>query len=60
MAHAMGADYLEQDVVLSKDDVPMVLHDIHIDTVTDVARRLPGPQARRTAATTPSTSRWPS
>jgi glycerophosphoryl diester phosphodiesterase len=41
MAHAMGADYLEQDVVLSKDDVPMVLHDIHIDTVTDVARRFP-------------------
>ena len=41
MAHAQGADYLEQDVVLSKDDVPMVLHDIHIDTVTDVARRFP-------------------
>ena len=41
MAHAMGADYLEQDVVLSKDDVPVVLHDIHIDTVTDVARRFP-------------------
>ena len=41
MAHAQGADYLEQDVVLSKDNVPMVLHDIHIDTVTDVARRFP-------------------
>jgi glycerophosphoryl diester phosphodiesterase len=41
MAHAQGADYLEQDVVLSKDDVPIVLHDIHIDTVTDVARRFP-------------------
>ena len=41
MAHAMGADYLEQDVVLSKDSVPMVLHDIHIDTVTDVATRHP-------------------
>ena len=41
MAHAQGADYLEQDVVLSKDDVPVVLHDIHIDTVTDVARRFP-------------------
>ena len=44
MAHAMGADYLEQDVVLSKDNVPMVLHDIHIDTVTDVVRRFPGRQ----------------
>jgi glycerophosphoryl diester phosphodiesterase len=42
VAHAMGADYLEQDVVLSKDGVPIVLHDIHIDTVTDVARRFPG------------------
>jgi glycerophosphoryl diester phosphodiesterase len=41
MAHAQGADYLEQDVVLSKDDVPVVLHDIHIDTVTDVTRRFP-------------------
>ena len=41
MAHAMGADYLEQDVVLSKDSVPMVLHDVHIDTVTDVAKRHP-------------------
>jgi glycerophosphoryl diester phosphodiesterase len=44
MAHAQGADYLEQDVVLSKDGVPFVLHDIHIDTVTDVARRFPGRQ----------------
>ncbi len=41
MAHAMGADYLEQDVVLSRDGVPVVLHDIHVDAVTDVARRFP-------------------
>lgn len=41
MAHAMGADYLEQDVVLSKDGVPIVLHDIHVDTVTDVAGMFP-------------------
>jgi glycerophosphoryl diester phosphodiesterase len=41
MAYAMGADYLEQDVVLTRDAVPVVLHDIHIDTVTDVARRFP-------------------
>ena len=40
MAERMGADYLEQDVVLTKDDVPIVLHDIHLDTVTDVARRV--------------------
>ena len=41
LAFAMGADYLEQDLVLSHDGVPVVLHDIQIDTVTDVARRFP-------------------
>ena len=41
-AHALGADYIEQDLVLSKDDVPVVLHDIHLDTTTDVAQRFPG------------------
>jgi glycerophosphoryl diester phosphodiesterase len=40
-AHALGADYIEQDLVLSKDDVPFVIHDIHVDTVTDVASRFP-------------------
>lgn len=37
----MEADYIEQDVVLTKDDVPLVIHDIHLDTVTDVATRFP-------------------
>ena len=41
MAYAMGADYLEQDLVLSKDDVPIVIHDIHLETVTDVAQKYP-------------------
>src|SRR6266478_3317261 len=41
VAHAMGADFLEQDLVLSMDGVPVVMHDIHVDTVTDVARRFP-------------------
>ncbi len=41
MAHAMGADFIEQDVVLTKDDHAIVLHDIHLDTVTDVAERFP-------------------
>jgi glycerophosphoryl diester phosphodiesterase len=41
MAHAMGADYIEQDVVLSKDDHPLVLHDIYLDTVTNVADLFP-------------------
>ena len=38
----MGADYIEQDVVLSRDGVPLVLHDIHLDAVTNVARVYPG------------------
>ena len=46
LAHAMGADYLEQDLVLSKDGIPMVLHDVYLDTVTDVARRYPGRSRR--------------
>jgi glycerophosphoryl diester phosphodiesterase len=41
LAYGMGADFIEQDVVLSKDGVPVVLHDIEIDTVTDVATRFP-------------------
>lgn len=40
-AYALGADYLEQDLVLTRDGVPVVLHDIYLDTVTDVARRFP-------------------
>jgi glycerophosphoryl diester phosphodiesterase len=40
-AHALGADFIEQDLALSKDDVPFVIHDIHVDTVTDVAQRFP-------------------
>ncbi len=41
LAFGMGADYLEQDVVLSRDHVPIVLHDIHLDTVTNVAEVWP-------------------
>ncbi|MDH3846457.1 MAG: glycerophosphodiester phosphodiesterase [Gammaproteobacteria bacterium] len=42
MAYAMGADFLEQDVVATRDDELVVLHDIHLDRVTDVAARYPG------------------
>lgn len=42
MAHAMGADFLEQDVVLSRDGVPVILHDIYLEGTTDVAGRFPG------------------
>ena len=41
LAHAMGADFIEQDVVLSRDGVPVVLHDIHLEATTDVAARYP-------------------
>ena len=41
MAHAMGADFLEQDVVLTKDGAPIVLHDIHLEYTTDVRQRYP-------------------
>ena len=41
LAYGLGADFLEQDIVLTKDDVPVVLHDIYLDTVTDVAKRFP-------------------
>lgn len=40
-AHALGADFIEQDVVLSKDGVLVVSHDIHVDTTTDIAVRFP-------------------
>ncbi len=39
LAYGMGADYLEQDVVATRDDQLIVLHDIHLDTVSDVAER---------------------
>ncbi len=41
LAYGLGADFLEQDLVLTKDGVPIVLHDIYLDTVTDVATRFP-------------------
>ena len=33
LAYGLGADFLEQDLVLTKDDVPVVLHDIFVVTV---------------------------
>lgn len=39
MAFAMNVDFIEQDLVLSKDDVPIVIHDIYLDDVTDVATK---------------------
>ncbi|NIL93721.1 MAG: glycerophosphodiester phosphodiesterase [Woeseiaceae bacterium] len=41
LAFEMGADYLEQDIVASRDDELLVLHDIHLDRVSDVALKFP-------------------
>jgi len=41
MAYAMHPDFLEQDLVLSKDGIPIVIHDIHLETVTDVTQKFP-------------------
>lgn len=42
MAYAMGADYVEQDVVMTRDDALIVMHDITLERTTDVAERFPG------------------
>ena len=41
LAHAMLADYIEQDVVLSKDGIPVVLHDLILDDVSNAATVFP-------------------
>jgi glycerophosphoryl diester phosphodiesterase len=44
LAYGLGADYLEQDVVATRDSRLVVLHDLYLDDVTDVARRFPSRQ----------------
>lgn len=41
LAYGMRADFIEQDLVLTKDDVPLVLHDIYLDEVTNVSEVFP-------------------
>jgi len=41
MAYAQGADYIEQDLVMTRDDEIVVLHDHHLDTVTNVKDLFP-------------------
>ncbi len=42
LAHRQGADWIECDVVLTKDNEVLVLHDLELDYVTDVVERFPG------------------
>jgi glycerophosphoryl diester phosphodiesterase len=44
LAYGLGADYLEQDVVATRDGALVVLHDLYLDDVSDVAQRFPGRQ----------------
>jgi glycerophosphoryl diester phosphodiesterase len=41
LAYGMGADYLEQDVIATRDNELIVMHDIHVDRVTNVAEKFP-------------------
>lgn len=40
-AHAMGADYIEPDLVLTKDNVFICLHDIYLEPTTNVEELFP-------------------
>ncbi len=42
LAFAMGADYLEQDLAMTKDDKLVVIHDHFLDGLTDVDKKFPG------------------
>jgi glycerophosphoryl diester phosphodiesterase len=41
LAYAQGADFIEQDLVVTKDLKLIVLHDIHLETVTNVEQIFP-------------------
>lgn len=41
LAHGLGADYIEPDLVMTRDGVLICLHDIHLEATTDVAARFP-------------------
>jgi glycerophosphoryl diester phosphodiesterase len=41
LAYAQGADFIEQDLVVTKDSKIVVLHDIHLETVTNVEQQFP-------------------
>ena len=46
LAHGQGADFIEQDVILSSDNQPVVLHDLTLDATTNVHDLFPGPNRK--------------
>jgi glycerophosphoryl diester phosphodiesterase len=42
LAFGMGADYVELDAILTRDDIPIVFHDHYLDAMTNVAELFPG------------------
>ena len=42
LAHAMNVDMIESDVIMTKDNQLVVLHDLYLDDVTNVAEVFPG------------------
>ncbi|NNE38303.1 MAG: glycerophosphodiester phosphodiesterase [Gammaproteobacteria bacterium] len=46
LAYGMGADFIEQDVVLTRDKIPVVIHDLELDDVSNVKQVFPD-RARR-------------
>lgn len=41
LAYGMGADFIEQDVVLTRDKIPVVTHDLELNNTTNVKRVFP-------------------
>src|SRR5688572_33212284 len=42
LAFAQGADFIEQDVVMTRDDQLVVIHDLTLERTTNVATVFPG------------------
>lgn len=41
LAHSWGVAYIEPDLVMTKDNQLIVMHDLYLDTTTDVALKFP-------------------
>ena len=41
MAYSMRADFIEQDVILTRDNIPIVIHDLELNATTNVKRVFP-------------------